>query len=507
MSNPASVSTRSIEAAFPLTPLQEGMLYHTIREPAAGTYHVQCSAYVDGALVPGLFARAWGLAVARHAALRTFFTWEGRERPLQVVRAMADLGVEHLDWRGLSSSVQDARWRELVERDRSRGFDLAAAPLTRIVMVQLAPERHRMLWSMHHAIMDGWSALLVLDEVMRDHADLSQGQSPARPVTPRFDRFVGWLDAQDRGRDEAFWRRTLADIGEPLALPGGRRRRAQSAERDRVTLELSANETRAVTAAAARLRVTVNTLLMGAWSLMLGRHAGRDDVLIGATVSERPAEIAGVDRAAGLYLSTVPVRAPSMRGTSLGAWLRLLQLELTEAQAHGAPGLAAIQRWGGRAATSPLFESLVVFENFPDDAMRPFTSGGGAAKPAGELSISSATMDVPNDVPLVLLALPGERLALNVVYDPEAVPASVAKRLPSQLSMILAQLAGDSARSLDTIEMLDESERRQLLDEWSGALGASPPATDVLQRFEQHAAARPDAVALRTESAGISYAD
>ena len=127
-------------------------------------------------------------------------------------------------------------------------------------------------------------------------------------------------------------------------------------------------------ATAARLRVTVNTLLMGAWAVMLARHAGRDDVSMGVTVSERPPGLPDIERAAGLYLSTVPVRAPSQRGAAVGDWLRELQLVLSDAQSHGAPGLVAIQRWSGLAPGAPLFESLVVFENFPEAAMRPFTA-------------------------------------------------------------------------------------------------------------------------------------
>ena len=131
--------TRSIEAAFPLTPLQEGMLYHTIREPAAGVFHVQCTAIVDGPLVPEHFARAWELAAIRHAALRTFFAWEGRERPLQVVRPRVIPQLEFVDWRDLDEATQATRWTELLRRDRARGFDLAVAPLMRVTVARVAP--------------------------------------------------------------------------------------------------------------------------------------------------------------------------------------------------------------------------------------------------------------------------------------------------------------------------------------------------------------------------------
>ena len=500
------MTTRTIEAAFPLTPLQEGMLYHTIREPAAGLFHVQCTAELDGPLVVEHLTGAWEVATVRHAALRTFFTWEGRERPLQVVRPRVTIDVDVLDWSAVGDASQHARWTELLRRDRERGFDLAVAPLMRLTVARLAPDRHRLLWAMHHAIADGWSALVVLDEVLRDYAALVHGAAPSVDRGPSFDRFVGWTEAQDPARDEAFWRRTLSALPGPVGLPGGSPRR-RSPNRVRTTLVLTEEETRALRATAARLRVTVNTLLMGAWAVLLARHTGRDDVVFGATVSERPAEIPDVDRAVGLYLSTVPVRAPTQRGAMVAEWLRELQIALGDARAHGTPGLAAIQRWSGLPATMPVFESLVVFENFPESAMRPFVAGTEAPPLSsdGHLVVRSAAMDVPNDIPLVLLALPGDRMALHVVHDPAAVPDAVAARLPAQIATVLGGFASDDGRPLDDLTALSAAERATVLHDWSGARVELPAGVDVVDRFAQQVAARPDAVALATELERVTY--
>jgi amino acid adenylation domain-containing protein len=483
------------------------MLYHTIREPASGVFHVQCTAWLDGPLVVEHFARAWELAIERHPALRTFFTWQGRERPLQVVRTRVALHVEVVDWSSLEEPDHLTRWNELLRRDRTRGFDLAVAPLMRVTLARVAPERHRLLWAMHHGVMDGWSALVVLDEVMRDYGALAGGGVPNVTPAPSFDRFVGWLQAHDPVRDEAFWRRTLAGFVERTELPGGRTTRQNSGHRVTTTLVLTEAETREIRAAAARLRVTVNTLLMGAWAVMLARHAGRDDVLFGVTVSERPAEIPDVERAAGLYLSTVPLRAPLQRGAVLREWLGQLQLGLSEARAHSAPGLAALHRWTDCPAGTPLFESLVVFENFPQDAMQAFVSDTDVKQLPGDrgVSLRSAAIDVPNDIPLVLLALPGERLTLHVVHDPDVVPDTTASRLPSHLSTLLGELAGDAGRPVDDLRMLGTAELAQLLGEWSGARATLPEPVDVLDRFEHHASVAPDAPALRTEHESVTY--
>jgi amino acid adenylation domain-containing protein len=229
-------------------------------------------------------------------------------------------------------------------------------------------------------------------------------------------------------------------------------------------------------------------------------------VLFGVTVSERPAAIADVDRAVGLYLATVPLRTRVGRGTSVGEWLRALQLGLADARTHAAAGLTAIQRWSDVPSGTPLFDSIVVFENFPADVMRAFVTSSPTADQRGAgLRLADATLSVPNDVPLALLALPGDRLVLDVVYDPTAVPGEVAVRLPAQLALLLEEFGGDPARSLDEVAMIGAAERALLLDEWSGAAIATPPATDVLERFERHAAARPLDVALRTVDSTVTY--
>jgi amino acid adenylation domain-containing protein len=502
--------TGTIEAAFPLTPLQEGMLYHTLREPSAGVYHAQCIATLDGEIAEDRFREAWQLATRRHAALRTFFSWEGRERPLQAVRSEVEPDITFLDWRDAAADAQRERWRALLQKDRRRGFGLTRAPLMRCVVAHTGARRHKLLWAFHHALADGWSVLVVLDEVMRDYAALSTGGVPSPSAAPTFDRFVGWLQQQDAAVDEAFWRATFSGVSEPTVIPGRRAHGGDaraSGERLTSSYALSVEATSRLRAAAARMRVTPNTMIMGAWAVLLGRRAGADDVAFGVTVSERPVEIEDVDRAVGLYLSSVPVRHRVGNAEHVGPWLRDLQIALSEARAHGAPGLPAIHRWSGMPAGRPLFESLVVFENFPADRMRPFVTPDGQPAPAhASLTVTAAELDVPNDVPLVLLALPGERLTLKLIRDPAEVSAAAADRLIGALPGLLEQLA-DDAEGLRIAELpaLGAEERTCLVRQWAESLTPAPAPRDVLEAFEARVAERNAVVAVRTEHAEISY--
>ena len=499
----------SIEAAFPLTPLQEGMLYHTVREPGEGVYHVQCTATLEGDLVEDRFRQAWQLATRRHAALRTFFSWESRQRPLQAVRSEVELDFQFLDWREAPVGEQQERWKALLVDDRRRGFDLARAPLMRFAIARTGDRRSYFLWAMHHAVADGWSAILVLDEVMGDYARMSAGTEPSRPNAPTFDRFVGWLERQDIASAESFWRATFAEMSAPAESLGGRRKlsaaRARS-ERAASKLVLTPEATSRLHSAAARRRVTVNTLLMGAWAILLARQSGTDDVTFGVTVAERPPEIDGVDRAVGLYLTTVPVRCRIAGEERISALLRRLQTTLSDGRAHAAPGLASIHRWSGLPSGVPLFDSLVVFENFPASLMRPFVqSSQSAATDNAPLTIIDASIDVPNDVPLVLLALPGECLTLTLIRDPSVLSDCAALRLIDALPALLDELAGEKDSPTEEVLAVGEAERATILDAWATSPLNPPAPGDVLALFEARARESQGSIALRTGGATLSY--
>jgi amino acid adenylation domain-containing protein len=504
------MSPGSIEAAFPLTPLQEGMLYHTLREPAAGVYHAHCLATLEGTLEEAHFQHAWQLAAHRHAALRTFFAWEGRERPLQVVRSEVELEFTWLDWREVSPADQETRWSALLEADRQRGFDLSMAPLMRFMLARTGERRHLFAWAIHHALADGWSGMLVLDEVMRDYRALAEGRVPAHATPPRFDRFVGWLQRHDEAAAEAFWRMTLSGV-EPTPLPGALRASGAGEPRDQFAIDarlLTAEDWDGLRAGAARMRITMNTLLMGAWAVLLSRHADTPDVSFGVTATERPAEIDGVEHAVGLYLTTVPVRARQSRDDRVTPWLRNLQAALSEARTHGAQGLAAIHRWSGMPPGAPLFESLIAFENLPAEILRSFVpaSPGSSPSPAS-LEVTDAAIRVPGDVPLVLFAVPGNGLALTLLRDPRRVTARTATRLLDALPDLLNQLANDGERLVAEVSAVGAAERATLLDEWSGTAAARREPDDVLDAFERRAVEHGTAEAVRAGNQAVSYAD
>ncbi len=489
----------NIESAFPLTPLQEGMLYHALRDPSSGFYHGQVRFTLEGQIQSELLRQAFQRAVDRHESLRTFFAWQGRDRPLQVVRGRVELPWTALDWRSAGEEERSARWQALAEDDLRRPFELSTAPLTRVTCVRFGEDSYGVLWSVHHAVSDGWSGSLIVREVLEDYEALaSNAQPPDRPAPPSFSRFVGWIESRNAGAEETHWRERLASFHTPTPLPfstGSPTRTAGITRIHRVSEERYAR----LRQAAAAMRVTPATMVAGAWAVLLGRYAGSDDVVFGSTVSRRPADIPGVGDATGLYLSTIPVRATLSESDPPSKFLRDLQRSMSEDRSHGSAGLARIARWSGVAHTDPLFRTVVVFESFPDSVAGP--SAGGTLRP------SQMSIDGPSDLPLGLVAIPDRGLTLQLKHDPGLYDEQAARRLLDQVASILDELIDANVSSLAELSCLTPEHREAVTHRWSHGPDLARHPSDVLALIQHESDANPESIALRSSSGTMQYGE
>jgi amino acid adenylation domain-containing protein len=490
-----------IEAVYPLTPMQEGMIFHTLEAPGSGVYVEQLVCSIEGELALEPFRRAWERAVERHGVLRTCFAWKRSDQPHQVVLRRVDSIFRHEDWRERSADEQRAQLCAFLDGERRRGFDLARAPLMRVTLVRTADRSWRLVCSHHHAILDGWSGALLLGEVLGSYRAFREGREPElAPVRP-YREFIAWLQGRDAAAAEAFWRAELRGFEAPtqigLAPPAGG---AEIAGPRRVEkTRLSAKATEALQRLAREHRLTPSTIVQGAWALLLARYAGEEDVVFGATVSGRPPELPGAERMVGLFINTLPVRVRLRPETTVAAWLEELQARQLEARQHEHTPLVRIREWSEVPRRQPLFESLVVFESYPVDA--------SLREVKGDLSIEVQETASRTNYPLVLLAAPGAELALNIAYDEGRFDAASVGRMLGHLHVLLEGMAADSRRPLRELPLLTEAERRQVLVEWNRTEADHPRDRCVHELFEEQAGRTPDAVALVYEGVRLTYAE
>ena len=488
---------RSVEDLYPLTPMQAGMLFHSLVDPASDAYFNQVQLRLTGVTDPRALATAWQRTADANPILRTHLVWADTPEPLQVVRRRATLRIAHHDWTGRSEAWREAELSRLLADDRAEGIDLGSAPLTRLALIRLSPDEVRLIWTFHHVLLDGWSAAQVFDEVCERYAALTTGRGAVVPGRRPFREYLGWLGEQDTAEAERFWRGALAGFTAPTELPRDRpaaeAHRTASSGTHRVAL--GAEESARLRMVAQRNGLTMNTVVQGAWGLLLSRYSGTDDVAFGTTVSGRPAALPGVEAMVGVFINTIPTRVRVDGRSPLMSWLRELQTAQSESRRFEFVSLAQLQSWSEVPGGVGLFDSIVVFENYPFDS---------EAIAAHGLRIHQERDLEPTNYALSVVVAPEERLSISLDYDPAAFDAATVERLGGCLHGLLAQMAADPDRRLEELPLIGEADTRRILDEFSGPISPAPHAV-LPELFEAQAARTPDAVAVRGAETRLTY--
>ena len=355
-------STQDIEGLFLLSPTQAGMLYHSLSAP--GVYFEQSILRIDGELDVEVLRNAWQRIVDHHEVLRTSFSWDDPEKPVQIAHRRVILPFAEHDWRELKQTEQDNRLEVFVRDDRDAGFDFAKPPLMRFALIRLTDDSYRLIWSHHHALLDGWSQSLVLRQVFTLYDALAKGEAASLPPSTSYREYIEWLAKQDLRDAENFWRKSLSGFTAPTSLGAGRvssDSHDEVLEHGELTLRLSSEFHTELQAFARKHRLTSFTLMLGAWALLLSRYSGTDDVLFGTTVSVRPHELPDIESAAGLFINTIPVRTQLDSKSDALSWLKDLQTEAVEMREHQHASLIDIQGWSDVPRGLPLFESILIF--------------------------------------------------------------------------------------------------------------------------------------------------
>ncbi|QMU70575.1 non-ribosomal peptide synthase/polyketide synthase [Streptacidiphilus sp. P02-A3a] len=489
---------REVEDLLPLTPLQQGMLFHRLVGGADDVYVDQAGLLLEGVNDPDALAAAWQRVTERTPALRTSVVWEGVPVPLQRVHRAVRVPVTQVDLRAVGPDERAERLDRLRADDLARGLDIGTAPLMRLTLVRLPDARLHLLWTSHHLILDGWSLAQVLTDVFAEYAALTTG-AEARPAARRpFGDYVRWLAEQDAGAAREHWRGVLDGFAGPTPLPADRVRhevhRGRSAELYAAGLSDEASERLA--RGARRAGLTLGTVVQGAWALLLSRYSGESDVLFGTTVSGRPDDLPGAESMIGMFINTLPTRVRVDADRTAAEWLAELQAAQAEARRFAAVSLAELTGLSEVPSGGVLFDSMVAFENYPFDQ----TGAAGSGVRLADVSSRDAT-----NYPLVLRAYQGERFGFDLGYDAALFDAATVRTLADRLCLLLTELADDLDRPLRALAWTTAEERRRILVDWNGTAQGRPEQT-LVDLFEAQAARTPRAEAVSCGQDRLDYA-
>ncbi|WP_369114237.1 non-ribosomal peptide synthase/polyketide synthase [Mycobacterium avium] len=469
---------------LPLTPLQQGLLFHATGSHAEGdVYAVQLSVTLRGALDPHRLHRALHTVVTRHPNLAARFCPELGE-PVQIIPAEPEIAWRYLE---LDASDVDEQLEQLSADERAAVRELGDRPPFGAALIRTADTEHRFVLTVHHLVMDGWSLPVLLQEIFACY------YGARLPAPAPYRGFVTWLAARDVPAARAAWRAVLDGFDTPtLVAPRGA---DAPGRRGVASFRMAAETTSAVSELARRRRTTVNTVLQAAWAQLLMMLTGQHDVAFGTAVSGRPAELPGAESMVGLLINTVPVRARAAAATTIADLLDQLQCAHNDTVEHQHLGLNEIHRVTGQ---DQLFDTLLVYENYPIDT--------AALSAADDLTATEFSCHDYNHYPLSLQVVPGDELGLRLEFDTDVFDPAAIDTLADRLRRLLAAMPADPDRPLRSLDLLDSTEHTRL-QRWGNRPALSRPATgpSLPELFTAQVANAPHAVALRCAGRSMTY--
>ncbi|AYN30693.1 putative NRPS [Streptomyces albus] len=488
-----------LQDILPLSPLQQGLYFlSSYDDGALDVYTVQLAIELDGALDTGRLRRAAGALLERHPNLRAAFRQRKNGEAVTLIPREVELPFHEVDLTALGEREAARRLDSLTGSDRLARFDLAAPPLVRFTLIRTGRDRHRLLFSHHHLLLDGWSTARLVQELFSLYRE--DGAATSLPAVRPYRDYLAWAAARDKDADEAAWRTALSGLEGPTllapALSGG-----PAAEPATLDVALDPRLGAELAALARRLDVTVPVVVQTLWALVIGEATGREDVVCGTTVSGRPAELTGVEHMVGLFINTLPVRIRTTPAESLAALLGRVAREQGALLAHHHIALSEIQRLAGHGA---LFDTLCVFENYLVE--QSGDSQGEGETDFGGLRVAAVSGQDATHYPLTLVAAPTPGgLALKLRYRQDALTTVEAARLAAHLRTAAAALVRDPGQPLARLDLLTPAERTQVLATFNSDTTEVEPAT-LGALFERQAAAHPDLPAVVDGAETLGYA-
>jgi len=484
-----------VEDIYPVSPMQAGMLFDTLYHPESGIYFEQVSCRIRGDLEERAFKGAWDRLVARHAVMRTAFVFERQAEPLQVVQQQVSLEWKEEDWTNLNAAEQEEQLRTFLSQDRKRGFDLGKAPLMRFALLRMAKGIYQFVWGYHHALMDGWSATLVIREFLAYYQGLTRREViELEPVRPYRD-YIQWLKGRDLKDAERYWREALKGFYEPVMLGDGSVTDNGVGKLKKQTRRYPPALIEALQSFAKRNQLTVNTVMQGAWALMLSRHSGREDIVFGATTSGRSPELKGIESMVGVFINTLPVRVKAHADATVRDWLNGLLNDQMAARQHEHAPLVQIGGWSEVPPGTPLFESILVFENYPLDE----------TKEEWGFTIENVQTEEQINYALGAMVTLRSELIVQFIYDPGRFEEWCVERMAGHLERLLETMIANPDKRLSELSLLSAAEREQIVVGWNSTETEYPREKCIPELFEEQVKRSPHAMAVVYEEEQLTY--
>jgi amino acid adenylation domain-containing protein/non-ribosomal peptide synthase protein (TIGR01720 family) len=497
-----------IEDVFALTPMQEGMLLHTLLEPGTGLYYMQDRYRINSELDPQRFADAWHAVIARHEALRASFCWNVGEDMLQVIHKPGSTPIEYLDWSAVAQAEQEPRLQALLKSERETGFDLLNQAPFHLRLIRVGAARYWFMMSNHHILIDAWCRSLLMNDFFEIYTALGEGREAQLTLPPRYRDYIAWLQRQNLAEARQWWKDNLQGFERTTPIPSDRPLLREHAG-DSGGMVVGDCYTRLAVRDGVQLRelaqahqLTVNTFAQAAWALVLRRLSGDRDVLFGVTVAGRPVQMPAMQRTVGLFINSIALRV-KMPGDdqrcSVRQWLGELLDSNMQLREYEYLPLVNIQEHSELPKGQPLFDSLFVFENAPVEV--------SVLDRAQSLNATSDSGRTHTNFPLTAVCYPGDDLGLHLSYDQRFFDETTVERMLAEFKRLLLALVQGFHGDMADLPLLGTEERDFLLYGCNQSAHEYPLEQSYVALFEAQVARHPQRVAASCLDQRHTYAE
>lgn len=494
------MSQKNVQKIYPLTPMQEGMLYHAELDPDSLAYFTQLELGFSGDFNLSLLQKSIDELVRCYDILRTVFVHQKLQRPRQVVFGERKVDVHFEDISRMDSQAQEQYLSDFKQDNQSKGFDLAKGQLFRVTVFQLGENEYRFLWSNHHIIIDGWSLGNLMKRLFENYEALRQNHPlPRSPEHPYAD-YVKWLEKQDRDSAFAYWESRLNGFDEPTSLPMGNHEFAEAEyQNEQFTFIWDEHLVAALTELANLYQVTVPNLFQAMWGALLARYNNTDDVAFGTVVSGRSSAVQGIENMVGLFINTIPVRLQMNRQDSFSDVCRIVQQNAIEAEKYDYIPLYDIQNHS--QLDQGLVNHLLAFENYPLDER---LADGDFNERLGFSAQVLGSQDQTN-YDFNLVVFPGATWTIKMMYNACVYDRGWIEKVSGHLTSIARGIAADADVRVGELPMLSDGETSQLLYTFNNTSATYPDDKTIQQLFEEQAQRVPDKIAVSLNGTQMTY--
>ncbi|GGH70057.1 hypothetical protein GCM10008014_54100 [Paenibacillus silvae] len=491
-----------LENVYTLTPLQKGMLFHSLLDADSEAYFEQVTFDLHGSLNVEAFTQGLDTLVQRNEALRTNFVTGWRDEPIQVVFRERKCEVYFEDIRPSYHKDPEKTIAEFVSEDKANKFDLAQGSLMRVTVLRTGEESYHVIWSHHHILMDGWCMSFMIKEVFDTYFAIQEKHAPELPPVTSYSKYIEWLEAQDAAKASLYWSEYLAGYDQQTRLPQEKTQLRQHAfEMAEMDVELGKGLTGQIERAARQQQVTLNTFMQTIWGLVLQIYNNSEDVVFGSVVSGRPAEIPGIESMIGLFINTIPVRIQGKAEHTVADILRTTQDQALASRAYETYPLFEIQSLSEQKRD--LINHIMVFENYPMEEQIEQVVGGDQ----NALTIANIQSPEQTNYDLDITVIPEEQILLRFTYNALTFEADGIRQLCGHFVRALEQAVVNPNMRINELQLLTAAEKEEIISAFNPAQPEAAPVAAFHRLFEKQAERTPEAEAVVYENDRLTYAE